>query len=308
MDCPTEIKNVFVSSEKRNVNQHPYGNSYTLHLTSPIKSISKAELLSVSVPNTIFNLTDGTNVIAFSNTWTSQDVAGSSDTSNLTFFSIPSGFYSAAGIASELQYAISNSTSVSINYLSSEGKFLFSRPTSGNTFSMYTSSDEMAKILGFKSSNTNVLINSTNVAVDTSLFKPLYSDNTLYNARNFIKSDHIIDLNTTKGIFLDIEELRTPLNQEATGLDGGTLGTFSGQVMTRSFGLIPLDVPSGSIKNFKKHNDYDLCVDYPYPIEKLDRVTVKWVDINGQVVKFNGLEDNSFVLRLHTTKKNMCLR
>ena len=107
---------------------------------------------------------------------------------------------------------------------------------------------------------------------------------------------------------MDIEELRTPLNEEAVGLDGGTLGTFSGQVMTRSFGLIPLDVPSGSIKNFKKYSDYDLCVNYPYPIEKLDRLTVKWVDVNGQLVNFNGLEDNSFILRLHTTRKNMCLR
>jgi hypothetical protein len=308
MDCPTEIKNVFVSSEKRNTTQFPNGNSYTLHLTNPIKSISKAELLSLSVPNTIFNLENGTNVIAFSNTWTSQGVAGSSDTSDLTFFSIPSGFYSASGIANEIQYAVSNSTSISIRYLGNEGKFMFSRPTSGNTFSMYITSSELADLLGFESSNTGVLVNSTNVAVDTSLFKPLYSDNALYNDKNFLKSDKVLDLSKNKGIFLDIEELRTPLNEEAIGLNGESSGTFTGQVMTRSFGMIPMDVPSGSIKNFKKSSDYDLCIDYPYPIEKLNRLTIKWVDSDGQMVNFNGLDDNSFILRLHTTKKNMCLR
>src|SRR5210317_1038398 len=116
MECTPDIKNVYGSSEKRNKTHHPSGNAYTLHLTNPIKSITKAELLSASVPNTMFNLENGTNVIAFSNTWTSQDTAGSTDTSNLTYFSIPSGFYSASGIATEIQYAVSNSTSVTVRY------------------------------------------------------------------------------------------------------------------------------------------------------------------------------------------------
>lgn len=308
MECAPEIKHVYATSEKRDITMFPSGNAYTLHLTNPIKNIARAELLSASVPNTMYNLTNGTNVIAFSNTWTGQDTAGTADTSNLTFFSIPSGFYSASGLASEIQTAVSNSTSISASYLTNEGKFLFSRPTSGNTFSMFTSSEELSSLLGVSSANTGVLINSTNVSVDTGLVKPLYSDNVRYTDKNFIKTDQVLDLSVNEGIFLDIEELRTPLNEEAVGLDRGRLGTFSGQVMARSFGLIPMDVPSGGIKNFKKSNDYDLCVDYPYPIEKLDRLTIRWVDKNGQTVNFNGLNDNSFVLRLHTTKKTMCLR
>ena len=83
MNCfTTEIRNIFCSSESRNVSQDPYGNSYTLHLTTPIKDVSKVELLHASVPNTLYNLTDGTGVIGLSNTFTSQGVAGSSDTSS----------------------------------------------------------------------------------------------------------------------------------------------------------------------------------------------------------------------------------
>ena len=308
MECPNEVKHVFVTSEKRNLDQYPSGNAYTLHLTNPIRCIAKAELLSASVPNTIYNLTNGSNVIAFSNTTTGQGIAGSTDPSNLTFFSIPAGFYSASGIASEIQTAVSNSTAITVSYLTNEGKFMFSRPTTENTFSVYTQSSELSSLLGISSGNTGVLINSSNVGVDTGLHKPLYSDNSRYTGKNFVKTDQVIDLSVNEGIFLDIEELRTPLNEEAVGLDGGSSGTYSGQVMARSFGLIPMDVPSGGIKNFKKSSDYDLQTEYPYPIEKLDRLTVRWVDKNGRLINFNGLDDNSFVLRLHTTKKTLCLR
>ena len=76
--------------------------------------------------------------------------------------------------------------------------------------------------------------------------------------------------------------------------------------MRRSFGLIPMDVSSGIIKRFKKTSDFDFSIEYPRPIEKLSRLTVRWVDKNGKVVNFNGLEDNSFLLRCYTLRKNLC--
>jgi hypothetical protein len=61
--------------------------------------------------------------------------------------------------------------------------------------------------------------------------------------------------------------------------------------------MIPMDVPGGSIKNYKETSDYKQYVEYDYPIVKLDRLTVRWVDKNGQLLNFNGFDNNAFTLR-----------
>ena len=76
-----------------------------------------------------------------------------------------------------------------------------------------------------------------------------------------------------------------------------------GKNISRTFGLIPMDVNGGEIKRYKKTTDYDFAIDYPYPIQSLSKLTVRWVDKNGDIVNFNGLDDNSFLLRFHTFRK-----
>jgi hypothetical protein len=290
-----ETRNVFVSSENRDTALYPNGNSYTLHLTTPIKDISKVELLHASVPNTMYNLTNGSNVVAFSN-------AISSIGDPLTYFSLPVGFYGATVLSEQIQNAVSNTSNIVVDYLDSEGKFLFTRDISPDgPFQMAPGTTEMAKLLGFDDTTT---LTSTNVAVETDLNLPLYSDNLLYRGKEFIKSTNVVNLNANEGVFLDIEELRTIFNEDAKAITGNTT---SGQTMARSFGLIPMDVTAGSVKSFKKFSDYDLSIDYPNPIRKLERLTVRWVDKNGQPLIFNGLNDNSFILRFHTLRQNLCI-
>lgn len=67
---------------------------------------------------------------------------------------------------------------------------------------------------------------------------------------------------------------------------------------SKAFGPITLDCISGSIKTFKEQNDYRISVEYPAPISKLARLTVNWRDINGNLVNFNGAENNAFILRV----------
>jgi hypothetical protein len=301
MSYHREIRHVFASSENRNKNSYPAGNSYVLHLTTPIKDIEKVELIHASIPNTMYNLKDGSNVIGLSNIYT--DNTGGTD--DLTFFSIPPGFYSASGLATELQNAVNNTCAVSISYLSNEGKYLFSRPTTGNTFSMYITSNVVADLLGFNAANTNSLIDSVSVPYSSSNVLPLYSDNTRYRDKNFIKSDQVINMHPHEGIFLDIQELRTLFNEDAVSIpDNQELGFYSGKNISRSFGMIPMDVNSGEIKRFKKLSDYDYLIHYPQILNKIDRLTVRWTDKNGDLVNFNGLEDNSFMLRFHTLRRN----
>lgn len=287
-----EFKQVFVSSENRDIIKYPYGNSYTLHLTNPIEDIVRVELLNVSIPNTMYNLPYGTNVIQLSNII-------SNHTDPLTTFSLPEGFYSGNELLTQLNSTISNVSNISVSYQTAEGKFLFTRPIGSNTFAINVNSTYLATMLGVEA---NVLYKSQNVAVQTGDIIPLYSDNSRYRNKEWIKSTKIINLSPNQGVFLDIEELRTSYTEDAKSITGNT---YSGRNITRTFGLIPMDVDAGSIKNFKKYSDYDLFVDYPTPIRKLDRLTVRFTDRYGELLQFNGLEDNSFLLRFHTLKKTL---
>lgn len=293
-----EVKNVFVTSENRDTTQFPSGNSYTLYLTNPIKNIKKVELVYASVPNSLFNLTSNANFISFSNVITKQTTVG-----NLTNFSIAQGFYGASGLATEITNAISNTTAITMSYLSSEGRFLFTRATGTGPFTMSVNTAEAANLLGFPTSIVGTTINSSNVAVQTGLNVPIYSDNVTYRGNEFIKSSTIADLNVAEGLFLDVEELRTICNENADKLVSG-LDTTSGQTPSRSLGIIPLDVVSGAVKKFKKATDYDIEVSYPYPIQKINKLTVKWLNKNGQIVSFGGSDDNSFLLRFHVIPEN----
>ena len=276
-----EVRQLFVSSENRDITLYPSGNSYTLHITEPIKDIARVELLYASVPNTLYNLSDvSSNVIQIGSTQ----------------FNIPPGFYGASALATELTYAINTDTGITVQYLASEGKFLFTRPSGSGSFTITILSTELATMLGMDPTPT------TYTAVNT---MPYYNS-TRYLGKYWVKSVRVANLAPNEGIFLDIHELRTMYNEDAKALvRSGTFITYSGQNVSRTFGMIPMDVTAGAIKHFKKATDYDFAVDYTNPIRKLDRLQIKWVDRRGNQVNFNGLEDNSFMLRFYTLRKNL---
>ena len=263
-----KIHHVFVSAESRDYTQYPNSNTYTLHITSPIKNISKVELLHASVPNTMYNITNGTGIVTISG----------------TAFSIAPGFYNAGNLAVELQNAIYNDTGVTIEYIEPEGKFFFSNTTS---FSVECKTDEIARLLG--------LVNGT---VYTSVTEAL-NNNIRYTGKYYVKSITLTNIAINEGVFLDIEELRTTQNEDAMTI---TSNTYSGQNIRNTFGYMPMDVNPGSIKRFKKMSDYDFVVDYSYPIPKIDRLTVRWLDKQGRSLVFNGIDDNSFLLRFYCEK------
>ena len=274
MTLPVEVKNLFVSSENRDTAIYPSGNTYVVELNTPIKDIRRIELLYASVPNTIYNVSDGTGVI----------------TIGLNTFSIPEGFYSGSGLATELTNAINTLSGVTVSYLHNEGKFLF---TKSSSFNLVVNNAEMRNLLGI--STTDSITSDTVPSTGTGNIE-LYSYNSRYDGKYFVKSSTIADLQPDQGIFLDIDELRSIYNEDASR---------DGQSMRRTFGIIPMDVNGGQIKNFKKTTDYDMVVDYTNPIRKLDRLTVRWVNRLGLPVNFNGKNDNSFLLRLHTLRTNL---
>jgi len=246
-------------SKDRDVTLYPSGNSYTLHLSYPIKNVTRVDLVSARVPNTMYNLTSTSNVLTIG-------------TSNI---SLNQGFYSATGLAA----AVTNTNIIEMDYLQNEGHFIFSN---SGSFNFIITSQEFATMVGL---SHNIMYNST--AATSS--DPGYSQ--------IVRSDTIVNLSMNEFIYLDIDELKTPRHVATGGITGST-GTISGSNTGRSFAPIIMDVGSACIKNFKE-TEYKISVVYPEPIATLSRLTVRWYDKNGKLLNFRGLETNAFVLRAH---------
>ena len=252
---------LFADSKTRDVQLFPSGNSYVLHLTTPIKDIERVDLVSARVPNTMYNLTNGSNVLSI----------------NSSNVSINTGFYSVYGLAQALTLA--NATA---EYLPDEGHFLFSSATS---FTLYVHSQELATMLGLTSGTTY----TSSLATGTD---PGYA------GKYIVRSVTLVNMSLNEYIFLDIDELRTPSHVDTGSLQGNT-GTVSGSNANRNFAPVMMDVGSGCIKNFHEHKDYRVSVEYPEPIASLQRLTVRWVDKSGNPLDFRGWDTNAFVLRIH---------
>src|SRR6056300_1451479 len=101
-----ETHYLVVNSNLRDTTMYPDGNAYIMHLLNPIEDIVRVELIQASVPNVLENVADGTNIIQVSNVVNNT----------LHSFSIPDGFYSASGLAAEIENAINFETDVNVTY------------------------------------------------------------------------------------------------------------------------------------------------------------------------------------------------
>lgn len=252
---------LFADSKNRDVQLYPSGSSYVLHLTTPIKDIERVDLVSARVPNTMYNLTNGSNVISV----------------NSSNVSLNPGFYSVYGLAQAL-----TTTSLTLEYLPDEGHFLFS---SAASFTVFIHSAELSKMLGLSrgTTHTSALAGPTDPS---------------YATKYILRSSTLVDMSLNEYVFLDIDELRTPNHVDTGSLQGNT-GTVSGSNANRNFAPVIMDVGSACIKNFHENKDYRVSVQYPEPIASLQRLTVRWVDKSGNPLDFRGWDTNAFVLRIH---------
>jgi len=273
MDDSQRIKYIYADSTNRDTSLYPYGNAYTLFLTNPVRSIVQVDLVAAKVPNTSYNVFSGSSFLSLSN--------GPS-------ISIAPGYYSACGLASAIENASGNS--INVDFLNSEGKFIFFSATAWAV----TASSEAQKTLGTRATFT----------LGPASGNPVYANDPTYGQLNIAKSSTIVDLSTHEYVFLDIMELRTTSVLDAKKLVTGKMSsnvfyqTTDGSSIRSSFGMVPMDVAGGSIKNFKEENDFRQYIEFDYPIVKLDRLTVRWVDKSGIPIVFNGYENNAFSLRL----------
>lgn len=243
-------RDIYVDSRRRN---DPYGNSYTLYIQTPLKNVTRVDLLSATLPNTMYNVTNGSNIFS---------ISGSN-------CSISNGFYSSSSIVTAINAQI---TDVKLSFLSEQGKFMFYSST--GSFNLVVYSKDFTTITGFADSSSQ-----------------------LQSGTHFIKSDQVANFKLTgEYVYLDIEELRRPFAIDAVSnvYDSGSSTIFA---------IIPMDVSSGCIKTFKEQTDYRVSVEYPKPIDQIDRLTVNWRDFNGNLLNFNGVDENSFILRFYEDER-----
>lgn len=272
-DDSQPVKYVYVDSTSRDVSLYPSGSDYTLHLTAPVKSVVRVDLVAAKVPNTMYNLTNGSNVFVFTN------ITGATQ-SNV---SISPGYYSATG----LLQALVNSAGCGVfcmDFMQDEGKYLFS---SNVQFTIQATTSEIQTMLGLTAGTKQSFYSSTDL---------VYATDSNYQGRWLYKSQNIIDLSTNEYVFLDIDELRTTSVIDAKKMIGPTT---DGKTIRSTFGMVPMDVPSGAIKNFKETTDYNQYIQFSSPIPKLNRLTIRWLDHTGQLLNFQDFNNNAFTLRFH---------
>lgn len=253
------IREIYVDSRRRNDGE--YGNSYTLFIQTPLKNVTRVDLVAATIPNTMYNITNGSNIFSISS-------------SNV---SIANGFYSVSSLVSAVNDRIGGMPKMV--FLGEEGKMMMYSNVS--SFSLNVFSNEFSYMTGLVTSSSQIASPSNGV------FSPLYT------GTNFIKSPNVSNFKACgEYLYLDIDELRRPFAIDAV------TNVYNSQSST-IFAVIPLDVSSGCIKTFKEQSDYKISVEYPKPIDKIDRLTINWRDFHGNLINFNGVEDNSFILRFY---------
>lgn len=247
-----ETRYIYVSSENRDINAWPSANTYVMDLIEPIRDIVEVNLLSARVPNTIYNITLGSNLL----------------TINTTNVSVAPGFYTQQQIVSSL---VGVPAGITVSFQAPEGRFMFQ----GNTLTSVTvNTEEAQQMFGF-GQNTTVT----------------YVTDPLYPATRTIKSPLVSDPLKASYIFLDIDELKSPYIHDTRS------DPYATALMNHCFAVIPLDCDFGTFKTFKE-SDFKLPIKFKHPISSLSRLTIRWIDKNGVPINFNGLDDNSFVIKV----------
>lgn len=253
---------VFVSSDLRDSNIYPNGNSYVLHMTLPVKNIFKVDLVSAHFPNSMYNVTKSSNVISING--------------NSNIF-IHSGRYDQNSLASSL-----TTNGMNVAYIKTEGHFLISNAASYN---FVINNSEIANLMGFVNGKTY------NLSPADPTKDPTYATS------NIVRSEFIANMTMNDYLFLDIEELRTPNNLSTGPLYANTI---IGTNVNTMFAPVMIKNPHlSAVTNFMETKDILLTAYYPEPIASIDRLTIRWRDKLGNILNFQGLNSNSFILRLH---------
>ena len=160
------ISYLFIDSNNR---ESPHSNSYTVYLTRDIRNVKQVDLIQASVPNVVYNVNNGTNIIT--------DQNGT--------YSIPVGFYNSVDLADTLSNVLSSS--VICEYENDQGLFVFS---SLSSFWLQFNTSEIRKCLGITSSDQ---IYSVNNVIISDKIANLSTSQSVFLDIDELRNDTLID-------------------------------------------------------------------------------------------------------------------
>ena len=137
------------------------------------------------------------------------------------------------------------------------------------------------------SSRSGSLSNSFSLFLQTPLINVIKAD--LVTAAIPVTSQ-----NTGPYMFLDVSELRRPIGIDASARVSNTIS----ETVT-SFAVIPVDVASGGVKYYKEQSDYPISVEWPKPIDKIDRLTFRLLNQSSNLIPVPLLSNISCLVRFH---------
>ena len=167
-----------------------------------------------------------------------------------------------------------------------------------------TVSCDLQNFLGLQN-GTKFIAVQTSVSIQLSTVSPYAVGNQVANP--ILAGQAIITAITGSNVTVQYDPQPFPslaVNDVFAAIPGQTTSyqTYQGSTSSSSFAMIAMDVPSGTIKTFKENTDYNISNYYPSRIDSLPRLTIRWLDINGLPVAFNGLDNNSFTLRIYSKR------
>ena len=119
------------------------------------------------------------------------------------------------------------------------------------------------------------------------------------------------DMNTfnmtskTPDLYLSIEELQSQFNQIAGNVQSNVIGLpYNLASIKNPLAVFPVNIPIGGERTRYLQNDYSTQTQFITPIRKLERLTCKIYDINGDLATLN---DHTLIsLRFTCLRSNLC--
>ena len=260
-------------------------NNYVMHLTEPVKHIKDVIIRDIQVPNSTYNVVDGANTFEIS-------------VLTATTVTIEPGSYSGLDLASHIFNITSAQPGMdatwNVVYRTGSKKFVFTQ-AAGFNITFQAGSETLMDTLGFNS--TGVTFPYTISALDLTIAgtAPTYYSDDLTLQNFVLASDRIANLVKDKYFYLEIAELGDPRVQTAKRSDATG---FAGNNLSRIFGKVPAYAGPGSDIFFDRNSAFKLNRSYVSPLSSLARLSVKWMNYKGDLLNFNGIDDNSFTLEL----------
>ena len=111
-----------------------------------------------------------------------------------------------------------------------------------------------------------------------------------------------IPCSTSNVVYVVVDELRSKFN-DFSNAAAGTLGNAVSSQLRKVFGSVYND-DTGTKNRITYYNRYPIIAEFPYPLQRLEKLSIKLYNNNGLLLQDEG--ENYFTFRFICDRKNLC--